>query len=131
MTDAPVEETPRLRWDWSPEAMAAFTRETGLLKIPRLSAGLSAALEVEAPRIFEAQVEGMIHAITAHPVLGGRILRLKAGPDGLCHLKLDADLLHFILFDEMPAEEGRSCDHETVKLDGTCTACGIRTVPDA
>ena len=89
-------------FDWSDEAKLAFNRATGIVRTPFLNKALNAALAVDAPRLFEQWAEGMIATITTHPVLGGRTLRLKPDERGEVTLRLDADLLRYILFNELP-----------------------------
>lgn len=101
MTDTPSLVAPAA-FDWSDEARQAFCRASGLLRVPFLTRALNAALAADAPRLFEQWAEGMIATITTHPVLGGRVIRLTPDADGAVTLRLDADLLRFILFNELP-----------------------------
>ena len=93
---------PKGLWDWSPQARAAFLDAAGIQRVPHLTRALNAALEQDIPAIFRAQVEGMIQTLVRHPVLGDRVLKLRANEDGLVHLRVDEALIRFILFDEVP-----------------------------
>lgn len=97
-----TDDASKLDHVWSDDAKLAFSRATGILRTPFLNKGLNAAFMVEAPVLFQRQVEGMIETITSHPVLGGRMLVLNADPDGKVRLTIDADLIRYILFDELP-----------------------------
>lgn len=97
MTEAPL-------WEWTPEAQRAFLEGANAPPFVRLNVrrGLNAALEQDIGAIFNAQIAGMVDTLVNHPVLGKRELVLRGGVDGVVKLKIDADLIHYILFDKLP-----------------------------
>jgi hypothetical protein len=96
---------PTMLWDWTPDALEAFLKDSGWaggkLRL-KVKQGLNAALAVDAPAIFQQQLDGLVEMLTTHPVLGDRVIVLDAQANGKAYLKVDADLIRYILTDELP-----------------------------
>lgn len=86
---------------WSKEAREAFLRVAaagnGRFNV---SAGLDAALRHDGPALAATILEKMIPHLAAL----GRELILKPGPDGVVRLKVDEDLIRFVIQNAVPAE---------------------------
>ncbi len=96
---------PAELWRWSPEACRAFVAAAvDPLNAQKLVVrrGLDAAFATDAGAIFAAQMAGLIHTLTTHPVLSTRVLKLRAGEDGFVHLAIDRDLIEFVLYNSLP-----------------------------
>ena len=104
-------ERPSLNWHWSPEAIEAFmgTAFKEGRKTLRIGDGLSAAMGVDGTPIFHAQVEQLITVLGTDPVLSARVLKLYPNAeDGLCYLKVDMDLVRFVILNHLdPAIDER------------------------
>lgn len=106
MTEAPL-------WEWSEAAQKAFLEGANAPPFVRLNVrrGLNAALACDIEAIFSAQVAGMVETLVSHPILRERVLVLKADEDGKTRLKIDKDLIYYILFDKLP--DGLTYDEPT------------------
>lgn len=116
VSTAPKQEEAKFKWDWSREALGAFVRVAQLPRIKRLGTALSAALEVEAPLLFKAQLDGMVTVLTTHPILGKRVLKLKNADGAEINLTIDRELIEYILYDTLPAvKEDNNAEEEETK----------------
>lgn len=90
-------------WGWSTEACEAFAaaavQDGGRIAIRK---GLEAALTVDAGALFRRQLDGLVDLLSTHPVLGSRAVLLHPDPDGTVRLRIDRDLLRFVLMNELP-----------------------------
>ena len=86
---------------WSKEARDAFlsaaAKGNGRFNI---GAGLDAALRLDGPMLAATILERMI----PHLASLNRTLVLKPGPDGQVVLKVDEDLIRFVVQNHVPAE---------------------------
>lgn len=86
---------------WSAEARNAFlgaaAKGNGRFNI---GAGLDAALRHDGPALAATILERMIPHLAAL----GRELILKPGPDGVVRLKVDEDLIRFVIQNHVPPE---------------------------
>jgi hypothetical protein len=113
VTDEELGTSPE--WAWSPAACAAFVQAATARKasiIPssgekakarfNIRAGLRAAMETDIERIFGTVLVHVVERLTTHPFTRDRVLVIKAQPDGKAYLKVDRDLIQFILFNTVP-----------------------------
>lgn len=104
-------ERPTLAWQWSPDAIEAFmaTAFAEGRKAMRVGEGLNAAMGVDGPAIFHRQIDVLITTLGTDPVLSGRVLKLRPNADdGLCYLKVDMDLVRFVILNSLdPAIDAR------------------------
>lgn len=107
----PAPERPTLAWQWSPDAIEAFmaTAFAEGRKAMRVGEGLNAAMGIDGPAIFHRQIDVLITTLGTDPVLSGRVLKLRPNADdGLCYLKVDMDLVRFVLLNSLdPAIDAR------------------------
>lgn len=109
------EDASSPEWAWSPEACAAFVRAATTRKasiIPssgekaktrlNVRAGLRAAMEADIERIFGTVLTHAVDRLANHPLTRDRVLVLNAAPDGKAYLKVDRDLVMFVLFNIVP-----------------------------
>ena len=84
---------------WSKEArdafLAAAAKGNGRFNV---GAGLDAALRFDGPALAATILERMI----PHLASLGRELILKPGPDGVVRLKVDEDLIRFVIQNYVP-----------------------------